>query len=474
MPESGINMQTELLEEDLMAQQAAQAAMEDSDYTVDQIPEETAQVPVSEVQQEVQSDVSGDYDSQYQTVPQEESTGNSLTQMVSELTDGLQSGGVSENGMTNGLTASTQADTQASSNDRIAGIALTGAEATLIGTLGSKLTGNKLLGTVIGIGGTLILQKMDKLPDSMDDVKNLIGKVSDFFQQDGREYSVADNGTNSQQTDTSVLQQTVEDFQQPTGNVIAEMGMAGVSDISQSMYQNGSSMAASGTFQVAASMDESSKEALRSISDGNMAQLKAQVAGLVGEDGMISEDKKADVVAELKALCDGYSSYSTGAAEMLASTYGVDSEEYQMGMMGLSNVMQQEAGPLYETMQKLDAQYGLFSEEDLEYFQSVPVVGVPSYGQTGYESSEYGTSEYETSGQTGYESSSQTMDGMETPDTTEGSYSSESSNRMDGMNTTDASNTMGVEQQSQVEIPSYFEEMTQQADAQSDMGLETP
>lgn len=348
---------TMTMTEEQMAQEAANAAMMETEEASSA--QTQASVPGEAVAEEV---VSASETASQAVNPMTQQTQQMLSQM-----DG---------------STSAQAEThvpEASSGNKVESMGFMAAEATLLGTIAGKISGNKLVGTLVGVGGSLIGQKIGWLPDSLEDVKNLISKAGEWLtQKTGKDFTVGEV-ENSEQTDSDLLKQMQESVQADTGAVVEGVGVDGISDITEQMTANGASMAETGALNVAAGMNQESLNALQTLSAENMNLLQTQVTGLLDENGELPEEMKADVAGELKALYDGYAAYGAGAEAKLAELYGTDSETYQEGMTGLATVMQAEAGPLYATMQQLDEQYGLFTEEDMTYFAEHPITGMDAY-----------------------------------------------------------------------------------------------
>ena len=349
---------TMTMTEEQMAQEAANAAMMETEEA------SSAQTQASVPGEAVAEEVVSASETASQTV-------NPMTQQTQQMLSQMDG------------STSAQAEThvpEASSGNKVESMGFMAAEATLLGTIAGKISGNKLVGTLVGVGGSLIGQKIGWLPDSLEDVKNLISKAGEWLtQKTGKDFTVGEV-ENSEQTDSDLLKQMQESVQADTGAVVEGVGVDGISDITEQMTANGASMAETGALNVAAGMNQESLNALQTLSAENMNLLQTQVTGLLDENGELPEEMKADVAGELKALYDGYAAYGAGAEAKLAELYGTDSETYQEGMTGLAMVMQAEAGPLYATMQQLDEQYGLFTEEDMTYFAEHPITGMDAYG----------------------------------------------------------------------------------------------
>lgn len=349
---------TMTMTEEQMAQEAANAAMMETEEA------SSAQTQASVPGEAVAEKVVSASETASQTV-------NPMTQQTQQMLSQMDG------------STSAQAEThvpEASSGNKVESMGFMAAEATLLGTIAGKISGNKLVGTLVGVGGSLIGQKIGWLPDSLEDVKNLISKAGEWLtQKTGKDFTVGEV-ENSEQTDSDLLKQMQESVQADTGAVVEGVGVDGISDITEQMTANGASMAETGALNVAAGMNQESLNALQTLSAENMNLLQTQVTGLLDENGELPEEMKADVAGELKALYDGYAAYGAGAEAKLAELYGTDSETYQEGMTGLAMVMQAEAGPLYATMQQLDEQYGLFTEEDMTYFAEHPITGMNAYG----------------------------------------------------------------------------------------------
>lgn len=348
---------TMTMTEEQMAQEAANAAMMETEEASSAQPQ--ASVSETAVAEEV--------------VPSSETPSqavNPMTQQTQQMLSQI-------DGSTSAQAEMSSAE--ASSGNKMESMGFMAAEATLLGTIAGKISGNKLVGTLVGVGGSLIGQKIGWLPDSLEDVKNLISKAGEWLtQKTGKDFTVGEV-ENSEQTDSDLLKQMQESVQADTGAVVEGVGVDGISDITEQMTANGASMAETGALNVAAGMNQESLNALQTLSAENMNLLQTQVTGLLDENGELPEEMKADVAGELKALYDGYAAYGAGAEAKLAELYGTDSETYQEGMTGLATVMQAEAGPLYATMQQLDEQYGLFTEEDMTYFAEHPITGMDAY-----------------------------------------------------------------------------------------------
>ena len=349
---------TMTMTEEQMAQEAANAAMMETEEA------SSAQTQASVPGEAVAEKVVSASETASQTV-------NPMTQQTQQMLSQMDG------------STSAQAEThvpEASSGNKVESMGFMAAEATLLGTIAGKISGNKLVGTLVGVGGSLIGQKIGWLPDSLEDVKNLISKAGEWLtQKTGKDFTVGEV-ENSEQTDSDLLKQMQESVQADTGAVVEGVGVDGISDITEQMTANGASMAETGALNVAAGMNQESLNALQTLSAENMNLLQTQVTGLLDENGELPEEMNADVAGELKALYDGYAAYGAGAEAKLAELYGTDSETYQEGMTGLAMVMQAEAGPLYATMQQLDEQYGLFTEEDMTYFAEHPITGMNAYG----------------------------------------------------------------------------------------------
>ena len=293
---------TMTMTEEQMAQEAANAAMMETEEA------SSAQTQASVPGEAVAEKVVSASETASQTV-------NPMTQQTQQMLSQMDG------------STSAQAEThvpEASSGNKVESMGFMAAEATLLGTIAGKISGNKLVGTLVGVGGSLIGQKIGWLPDSLEDVKNLISKAGEWLtQKTGKDFTVGEV-ENSEQTDSDLLKQMQESVQADTGAVVEGVGVDGISDITEQMTANGASMAETGALNVAAGMNQESLNALQTLSAENMNLLQTQVTGLLDENGELPEEMKADVAGELKALYDGYAAYGAGAEAKLAELYGTD------------------------------------------------------------------------------------------------------------------------------------------------------
>lgn len=343
--------QETLSEEELMAQEAANAALDDEEYVL------------SEDDTSSTSDTSGtsETEQQYNETQAMLDKYNSATGRDTSLGSDFLSGLTNDNGVLGAV-------------DRIG---ITAVEGGIASGLIGKVTGHTWLGRIAGYGGVILLQQGGILPKSFSTVKEY---VSNLFNggTEAETSEVTGETVNSMQTDASTLTSVTGSMSSQT-EAISGMGEEGTVNISDAMYESGAMVAKSGALNLAAHMNDISLGALNQMSSETMEQMVKKVSGLESEDGTLSDANKTDVVNELKALMDGYEAYGNGALTELSSVYAEDTESYEEGVAGLSSVLQQQTTPFYQAVQSLDEKYGLLSEEDKAYFDEKAIVGMSSY-----------------------------------------------------------------------------------------------
>lgn len=258
-------------------------------------------------------------------------------------------------------------------------------QAGLASTLLSKLTGNKLVGIAAGSLGVLALQKMDILPDSFSGISDYINNVKGYFNGEHQKEDAAQQQAQQQMDSMDAEVRNIQNgFQVNTGTVTMELGREGAADIKSAMTEGGRLAAESGAFVAAGSMDAMTLQPLSQMMQANMNTFAEKTMSGVGEDGQLTKEMTTDLVAECKAMQDGFAAYSDAAKEQISAMYGSDPEMQALAMQGLENVMQAETAPFYQTMAALDAKYHFLSEEDKSYFEGIAGVTpyADSYGAT--------------------------------------------------------------------------------------------
>ena len=263
----------------------------------------------------------------------------------------------------------------------------TGGEMIVGSLLASKITKHPTLGKVIGIGGVLALQNMEMLPTSFEPIKDWIQKMGDpdYAEKQAAQRQADDEKTNSPVAETeeslSRMVDVNDGVNQGVVAVYDGLGKAGSTDISEVMYNNGLAVSSNNGFIAIAGLSDNSLSGLRYVASDNMSVLSGRVADMCDETGLLDDFSKDDVVNELKQLGEGYASYSHGAMAGISDQYREGSDEYLVSVYGLDKVMQQETLPYYQLLHELDDQYDLFTDEDIAYFDSLGIEGVPSYSE---------------------------------------------------------------------------------------------
>lgn len=256
------------------------------------------------------------------------------------------------------------------------------AEAVGLSAIASKVTGNKLLGTAIGVVAPVLLQKLELLPDGSKSMQEYVDNLKGVF--DGtyaKEEASKDMVVEQQSQNINALHDISNSTNELAAQSVDGVGVDGVTDLKNQMASCGADMAGSGVFTLTSHMDSQSLSALKEMSTGTMSVFEQKVDNLAGEDGILTEEYKKDVVAELKNLHDGYAAYSDAANAKLQELYGDNPETLSQAQLGLEKVMAEQAGPLYDMMQSLDERYGLLDEKDMEYLNEHPIGGMKSYGE---------------------------------------------------------------------------------------------
>lgn len=249
----------------------------------------------------------------------------------------------------------------------------------LIGAVLGKVTGHKVVGTAIAVAGTKLLQEMELLPKSFSEVGEYINRMKSYFngehQQEQAEKQVFQDQVTKDGKEIASLGDSFHEMR----NVSKEMGADGVTSLQEQMRVAGAQMGQTDVFVAVGQMSDAQLQPLQMSSQGNMQVLETTVRNLA-KDGALSDAQKTDVVAEFKNIYDGFQAYSEGAKEAYGASHEGDTVVFDQG---LQRVMSQEMGPFYETMQSLQKEYQLFSEEDLAHFKGTDVL--PGYANTGVE-----------------------------------------------------------------------------------------
>lgn len=375
------------MDADIMAQEAAAMALEESDQdmldtgdtrangtgtVVNEIPSVNNQVPNSEMNGVTMSG-------------QSEQTANAQNQVQSALQD------------------------TGSMLDHYGMFAL---QSGLTGLLVGKVTGSKTLGAIAGLAGTKLLQEMELLPDSFSGIGDYINHIKSYFNG---EHQASENMADQ------VAQQTVLDGQKVNAlgdsmgtvrEVANGLGTEGSVSIADKMRQSGIEMGQTGVFNLTGQMSDSQLSPLQMVSEGNMDVFAQKVNQLADENGQLSDEMKADVLAECKTLYDGFEAYAQGASEQLNQLHGDNPDVLANSEFGLQRVMSCEVQPFYETMKELNEKYQFMSEEDLAYFKGTD--NMPGYtAMQQYDDGSLSTSQPDTSVETPQEQaefSSQSVD----------------------------------------------------------------
>lgn len=142
-------------------------------------------------------------------------------------------------------------------------------------------------------------------------------------------------------------------------------GKNSLEDVKTYMSANGKLMAEDGVFASCANKDITDREfaGMRTMTASACELLESGMSG----DGSVTVSRK-DCAETYRKLIEGLAAYESGAREGFDSIYADDPEKRAQAEAGLAKVMDASRGPVIESLRRIQDEYGLFTEEEMEQF----------------------------------------------------------------------------------------------------------
>lgn len=147
----------------------------------------------------------------------------------------------------------------------------------------------------------------------------------------------------------------------------------------------------------------------KNVRDGELGEMGAMMelsgdaleekAALWAEQdgGQLSEEHRKELSEAYIKMMEGLDAYDNAAAEEMRILYADDPEKLAQGMNGLGKVMSATVVPTVSSMMEMQAQYGIFTEEDLQRLDELQFAGVEG-SALDYQEGELTMSEQEAAG----------------------------------------------------------------------------
>lgn len=252
-----------------------------------------------------------------------------------------------------------------------------------IGAIAGGLTKSKVVGVVAGVGGAILLDKMDVLPKTLSPILYETaswlpeGKLKDTLTGWADELKVS---TLDDQKANWTPENVAKDHQSARlVDGLSKVNVADVTDVSKSMYNNG--YAAAGKYNAlwaTATKGEGSAACVReSVVDPCMKAMEQQWQSQIGEDGQPSAELKTEMKAYYEKMFGALDSYNKGAKEGIQQYWGGDEVKTQMSTYGLHMVNRAYVSSVMDSIVQMNEKYQLYTPEELQTLQSkYPIEGI--------------------------------------------------------------------------------------------------
>lgn len=252
-----------------------------------------------------------------------------------------------------------------------------------IGAIAGGLTKSKVVGVVAGVGGAILLDKMDVLPKTLSPILYETaswlpeGKLKDTLTGWADELKVS---TLDDQKANWTPENVAKDHQSARlVDGLSKVNVADVTDVSKSMYNNG--YAAAGKYNAlwaTATKGEGSATCVReSVVDPCMKAMEQQWQSQIGEDGQPSAELKTEMKAYYEKMFGALDSYNKGAKEGIQQYWGGDEVKTQMSTYGLHMVNRAYVSSVMDSIVQMNEKYQLYTPEELQTLQSkYPIEGI--------------------------------------------------------------------------------------------------
>lgn len=192
-----------------------------------------------------------------------------------------------------------------------------------------------------------------------EEVRAVVTEGSDFLERDEGDKTIATAENRVRAIYANVF-----------GEEAPDLRTADPKEIQKYMSANGKLMATDGVFASCAAKAETDREfaGMRAVTAASCAMLE-EAAG----------DSRKKAAKGFLTMAKGLAAYETGAREGFEEKYPDGAEKAEAG---LAKVMDASRGPLVESVRKMQMEYGLFSEDQLEQLRElVPELAAdPTFG----------------------------------------------------------------------------------------------
>lgn len=153
-------------------------------------------------------------------------------------------------------------------------------------------------------------------------------------------------------------------------------------DASAVMRANGENLAHDGNLITIAltSDDVLSKSLGTALMETACQGIAANFKDDVSRQG-VTDELKSEYATYFMTLAANLSAYSSGAVDEVNNKYVTGLDDKDKAFCGLEKVMRNTSCSLYDTMHDLDAEYGIFTEEQKKALDSYVIYGMPQFSQ---------------------------------------------------------------------------------------------
>lgn len=238
-------------------------------------------------------------------------------------------------------------------------------------------TGNKVLGLIAGVGGTLLLDKTNILPDSFAPILKFTsgmlpeGSLKDKVDEWYEKFSVSDVEDQQQYfTSDRVAEEHAALRAKTSVSSLKSAYYMSAEGLQTSLSKNAEEAAKQGAFWAIAREGESgdSVKGISEMIEASNEVAEASWADRSGDKAALTEEMKS----YYKKVFDGLQAYDDAAVSGIDATYGADkSTRNQLAKEGLGMTNRAATEKVLESMRSMEETYGvtLLSEKELSEYK---------------------------------------------------------------------------------------------------------
>lgn len=244
----------------------------------------------------------------------------------------------------------------------------------LIGGVAGGLTGSKMVGLVVGVGGAVALDVMDILPESLSPIlsgtANMLpeGGIKDKLNEWSK--NLAGSTVDAQKSELTPEAVANEHQELRLGDSIKAANSVTIQDISESMYNNGRVVSTSMALWATAKRGESSAKTVNDyVVSKCTSAMESNWTSEIEKNG-VTDEIKTDMKSYYTKMFEALDSYNQGAKDGIDSAFGKDSTKAQLSQKGLEMVNRSYTEGLMDSFVKMNDQYDFMSQSELKALQS--------------------------------------------------------------------------------------------------------